>query len=65
MISKQEVFLTVQQAGKLGGLKVVQNKGRDHFVQIGRKGQEIMRKRYPGMASEWGKKGGRPRKDGL
>ncbi|MBN1366624.1 MAG: hypothetical protein JW967_01685 [Dehalococcoidales bacterium] len=59
------IIFTVIQAGKKGGLVVLQTKGRDHFVQIGRKGQEVMRKRYPGMASEWGKKVGRPRKNCL
>ena len=40
-------------------------KSGKHFAEIGRKGQEVLRKRYPGMASEWGKKGGRPRKNNI
>lgn len=54
--------LTVAQAGKRGGLKLVQTRGRNHFVLIGRKGQAAMRRKYPNMATEWGRLGGRPKK---
>lgn len=54
--------LTVVEAGRRGGLSVLREKGHEFFVEIGSKGQAELRKRYPGMASEWGKKGGRPRK---
>jgi len=54
--------MTVNEAGRKGGLAVLQTKGRQHFVEIGKKGQEVTRQKYPGMASEWGRKGGRPRK---
>lgn len=57
--------LTVAQAGKRGGLKLLQTRGRTFFVEIGRKGQEAMRQKYPDMASEWGKLGGRPKKSSL
>lgn len=57
--------LTVAEAGKLGGLKLLRTRGHDYFVAIGRKGQAAMRRRYPGMATEWGKLGGRPRKPKL
>jgi hypothetical protein len=60
-----EMGITVNEAGKMGGLSLLQTKGREHFSVIGKKGQETLRKRYPGMASEWGKKGGRPRKNNL
>jgi hypothetical protein len=55
--------MTVIEAGRIGGLKILRERGGEFFVDIGRKGQEVMRKRYPGKASEWGKMGGRPRKD--
>ena len=55
--------LTVSEAGRKGGLALFSKRGRKHFVEIGKKGQETMKKRYPGKASEWGKKGGRPRKN--
>jgi general stress protein YciG len=53
---------TVQEAGRRGGLALFQKRGKRYFVEIGVKGQAVTRMRYPGMASEWGKKGGRPRK---
>lgn len=59
-INKQ---MTINEVGRLGGLTVLAQRGRDYFSEIGRKGQQVMRKRYPGMASVWGKRGGRPRKN--
>ena len=56
---------TVSEAGRKGGLALLGKRGRKHFAEIGKKGQEEMRKRYPCMASEWGKKGGRPRKNNI
>ena len=53
---------TVNEAGRRGGLKVLNTKGREFFSRIGRKGQKVMREKYPDMAKTWGKKGGRPRK---
>ena len=57
--------ITTSEAGRKGGLALLSKRGKKHFVEIGKKGQEVMKKRYPGMASEWGKKGGRPRKNNL
>lgn len=54
--------LTVRQAGRRGGLAVLKNRGRQFFIEIGTKGQVVMRQKYPNMASEWGKLGGRPKK---
>jgi hypothetical protein len=59
------VTITVKEAGKRGGLAVLRIKGREHFVFIGKKGQKTLREKYPGKASDWGKKGGRPRKSNL
>lgn len=57
--------ITVREAGRKGGLAVLRNRGRDFYVEIGRRGQNVMRARYPNMAREWGKKGGRPHKSSL
>jgi hypothetical protein len=57
--------LTVREAGRRGGLTLLNKRGIGHFIEIGRKGQQVLRERYPGMASIWGKKGGRPRKHSL
>lgn len=46
-------------------MTVLGNRGRGHFVRIGRKGQSAMRQKYPDMARQWGKLGGRPRKPKL
>jgi len=64
LVKNREVVkvTTVNEAGRKGGLTVLNNRGKEHFSEIGRKGQEKMRELHPGMASEWGKKGGRPRK---
>jgi hypothetical protein len=60
-----EIQITVNEAGRKGGLSLLNRRGKQHFSNIGKKGQEALRKRYPGMASAWGKKGGRPRKNNL
>jgi general stress protein YciG len=57
--------MTTSEAGRKGGLALLSKRGKKHFAEIGKKGQEEMKKRYPGMASEWGKKGGRPRKNNV
>ena len=57
--------MTVSEAGRRGGLKVFKTRGKEHFSQIGCKGQVGMRQKHPGMASYWGKQGGRPRKTTL
>jgi hypothetical protein len=56
---------SVKEAGRIGGLTVLQNRGRVYFAAIGKRGQAVMRQTHPGMASKWGKLGGRPRKPRL
>lgn len=57
--------LTVAEAGRKGGLALAAKRGRLWFAQIGAKGQRVLRTKYPDMAQEWSKKGGRPRKPKL
>ena len=57
--------LTVAEAGRRGGLATRNNQGIDFFKKIGRKGGEVTRKRYSHLLSEFGKKGGRPRRPSL
>lgn len=57
--------ITVNEAGRRGGLTVLTKYGRDYYMQLGRKGQLAMRRKYPCMASRWGKLGGRPKKPKL
>ena len=55
--------ISVNEAGRKGGLALLAKRGNKYFCEIGRKGQKELRKRYPlSKASEWGKKGGRPSK---
>jgi len=46
-------------------LTTLNRKGREFFSSIGKKGHEVLRFKYPGMASAWGKLGGRPKKSTL
>jgi general stress protein YciG len=56
------VAITVNEAGRRGGLACFWKLGRQFYIEIGRKGQRAMRSRYPQMARHWGQLGGRPRK---
>jgi hypothetical protein len=62
---KEMGSITTSEAGRKGGLGLLGKRGTKHFAEIGKKGQDTMKKRYPGMASTWGKKGGRPRKNNI
>jgi hypothetical protein len=57
--------MTVKEAGRRGGLSLLSKRGTKHFAEIGKKGQDTIKRVYPGMASTWGKKGGRPRKNNI
>lgn len=65
MEKKQPHIPNVREAGRAGGLAVLRTRGRAFYAEIGKLGQSSMRQKYPGMASEWGKRGGRPRKNNL
>jgi hypothetical protein len=49
----------------MGGLEVLSRHGLSFYSVIGKKGQSTMRAKYTGMASMWGKLGGRPKKINL
>jgi hypothetical protein len=57
--------MSVEEAGRKGGLTTLNRKGHEFFSSIGKKGQKTLRFKYPGMASAWGKLGGRPKKPTL
>jgi general stress protein YciG len=65
MRKNEKKLLTVEEAGRRGGLTTACRYGREFYVTIGRKGQSVMRARYPGMAQIWGRLGGRPTKPSL
>ncbi len=54
--------MSVNEAGRKGGLTVLGKYGKDFYAQIGKNGQAAMRQKYPDNASDWGKLGGRPKK---
>jgi general stress protein YciG len=57
--------ISVSEAGRRGGQKTLQNHGVKHFEKIGRKGGRRTAELYREMLSEFGKKGGRPRRPTL
>ena len=57
--------MTVQEAGRRGGNTTLQNQGVEHFKKIGRKGGKRTAKLYRDLLSEFGKRGGRPRRPSL
>ena len=57
--------VTVNEAGRQGGLAVLKSRGKEFFIRIGSLGQASMRQKYPDKAREWGKLGGRPKKPAL
>jgi general stress protein YciG len=58
--SKHEI--TVSEAGRRGGQATLHNQGIEYFKGIGRKGGKRTAQLYRKMLSEFGKKGGRPRR---
>lgn len=58
----KETTTTVSEAGRKGGMTVLEKHGLAHFSKIGARGQAAMREKHPGKASDWGKLGGRPKK---
>lgn len=57
--------MTVQEAGRRGGRATFQNRGVRHFRKIGRKGGRHTAELYRELLSDFGKRGGRPRRPSL
>jgi general stress protein YciG len=57
--------LTVKQAGQRGGSRTLERHGREHFQVIGRKGGKRTAELYRELLSDFGKRGGRPRRPAL
>jgi len=61
-----KVNISCAEAGHLGGIRVLQQYGRQHYVNAGKKGQITLKSRYTHEdRSRWGKMGGRPRRKTL
>lgn len=55
--------ITVNQAGRRGGLETLRRHGREHFVSAGCTGQKAVACRYTTEdRRHWGSLGGRPRR---
>lgn len=55
--------ISVRTAGHLGGTRTAALHGRNHFVNAGKRGQQVFCQRYAREdRSRWGKLGGRPKK---
>lgn len=57
--------LTVAEAGRRGGTTTRERHGVEFYRQIGSKGGESTKKLYGHLFSEFGKRGGRPRRPNL
>ena len=62
-VEKSDV--SVSEAGRKGGQSTLRNRGSDHFREIGRKGGKRTAELYRDLLSEFGKRGGRPRRPSL
>jgi len=63
MTDKEEI--TVADAGRRGGRSTLEHHGAEFFREIGRKGGQRTAQLYAELLSEFGKKGGRPRRPAL
>jgi len=57
--------ISVREAGRRGGTITRDRHGVEFYRQIGAKGGESTKKLYAHLFSEFGKKGGRPRRPSL
>lgn len=63
MTDKEQI--TVAEAGRRGGRATLENQGADFFRRIGRKGGQRTAQLYRNLLSEFGRRGGRPRRPAL
>lgn len=57
--------ISVKEAGRRGGCATLERRGRAFFQKIGAKGGRKTADLYRDLLSEFGRKGGRPRRPGL
>jgi general stress protein YciG len=57
--------ITVKQAGQRGGSRTLERHGREFFQAIGKKGGKRTAELYRELLSDFGKRGGRPRRPTL
>ena len=59
------VEMTVREAGQRGGRATRERHGVEFYRQIGARGGETTKRRWGHLFSQFGKKGGRPRRPNL
>lgn len=57
--------ITVREAGRRGGIATRDRRGVEFLREIGRKGGKVTKMRYAHLLSEFGRRGGRPRRPAL
>lgn len=57
--------VTVREAGARGGRSTLERQGVEFFREIGKKGGQRTKELYGELLSEFGKKGGRPKRPTL
>ena len=57
--------ISVAEAGRRGGHATLENQGTEFFRRIGKRGGQRTKELYGELLSEFGKKGGRPRRPTL
>ena len=57
--------ITVREAGRRGGIATRDRRGVEFLREIAKKGGEVTKTRYGHLFSEFGKRGGRPRRPSL
>jgi general stress protein YciG len=60
--AKISEVISVHEAGRRGGRATLEKHSTDFFKEIGARGGRRTRQLYAHMLSEFGKKGGRPRR---
>jgi len=64
-IGKASSELTVAEAGRRGGRATLKSQGIDFYKRIGKKGGQRTKELYYDLFSQFGKRGGRPRRPAL
>jgi len=63
ILGDQKTQLTVQEAGRLGGLTTLNLHGKAHFAEAGKKGQKTLAAKSDTTQRRlWGAMGGRPQR---
>lgn len=57
--------ITVAEAGRRGGKSTLERRGIEFLREIAKKGGEVTKSRYAHLFSEFGRRGGRPRRPNL